>query len=350
MARDRFTRVVLRLSCFFAILAITGPRSVLAASDEDDDDAIRHGLELRRQGRDREALVEFQAAYDHSKSSHALAQIGLAEQALGQWPEAEDDVSKALLDAHAPWVRKNRDALNAALAEIRRHLGTLDVLGPDGAEVLIDGQTVGVLPFTRPVRTTIGQVNVEVRKPGYLPSIRPVTIAAGVLTRERLSLQSVPVVPAGLTTPPATRETDSDVSKDESAASSPEARGPEGGGGGWHKPLAWAAAAGAAIGIGGGIATLVLRHDRLADVSNRGCTISNGLVYSQNPADGPPCAADATSASRFTVAAIALFSAAGALAIGSTILFITSPVRSDSVAVACLPNFAGLSAACYLEF
>ena len=38
-----------------------------------------HGLDLRRQRRDAEALVEFRAAYGIQKSSRALAQIALAQ-------------------------------------------------------------------------------------------------------------------------------------------------------------------------------------------------------------------------------------------------------------------------------
>ena len=45
--------------------------------------AISKGIELRRQGRDRDALTEFQKAVGLHKTPRAVAQVALAEQALG---------------------------------------------------------------------------------------------------------------------------------------------------------------------------------------------------------------------------------------------------------------------------
>ncbi len=65
------------------------------ALSEDLDAILRKGNELRRVGRDREALAEFQRAARIANTARVNAQIALAEQALGLWVEAETHMAKA---------------------------------------------------------------------------------------------------------------------------------------------------------------------------------------------------------------------------------------------------------------
>ena len=94
-----------------------------------------------------------------------------------------------------PWIRKNLSTLNGAVDVIRKHLGSLDVIGPAGAELLIDGRAAGTLPLAKPARVPIGSLTIEVKKDGFFPATRPVSIAAGELTRESVDLQPQPVAP-----------------------------------------------------------------------------------------------------------------------------------------------------------
>src|SRR5436305_2127194 len=108
-------------------------------SGEDVEALLKKGIELRRNGRDREALAEFQRAAQISRTARATAQIALAEQALGLWVEAESDIKDALASAQDPWIAKNRAVLEGALRTIRNHVGTLEIWGaPEGAEVLLE--------------------------------------------------------------------------------------------------------------------------------------------------------------------------------------------------------------------
>src|SRR5690348_2231148 len=97
---------------------------------------IRHGVSLRAAGRDDEALAEFQRANAIHSSPRAIAQIGLAEQAVGHWLDADEHVRAALAAANDPWIQHNRAALEEALGVISHRLGSLDVRGGvPGAEV-----------------------------------------------------------------------------------------------------------------------------------------------------------------------------------------------------------------------
>src|SRR6185295_19111982 len=67
-----------------AVMAATAPVAAAGSDAHADAEALlQHGVELRRQGRDREALEEFQHAAAIKRTPRAVAQIGMAEVALG---------------------------------------------------------------------------------------------------------------------------------------------------------------------------------------------------------------------------------------------------------------------------
>lgn len=167
------------------------------------DELLERGIEARRKGRDAEALERFREAYKIDPSPRALAQMGLAEQALGQWMIASQHLRRALSTTDDPWIRKHGAALEQALTEIDSHLGQLDITGiPAGADVLVDGEWVGTLPFSEPLRVSIGTIVVDVRREGYVPVSRPVKVSANIPGREYFSLR--PVAPTAVAPPPAT--------------------------------------------------------------------------------------------------------------------------------------------------
>ena len=87
------TRVRARPASVRAALAVALALFVGAArADEPPGDAealIQHGIELRRAGKNGEALSEFQKAYAIAPTPRAQAQIALALHALGDWLGAE---------------------------------------------------------------------------------------------------------------------------------------------------------------------------------------------------------------------------------------------------------------------
>jgi hypothetical protein len=164
-----------------------------SARAEDVDAIMKRGTDLRRQGRDQEALAEFRRAAAIEETPRVLAQIGLAEQALGIWVDAEVHLGKALAAADNPWIRKNRTILGDALDVIKAHLGTVEVWGsPDGAEVVIEGRTVGHLPSVDGVRVASEEVSLEVRAPGHATVTRTLHVKLNGLVRERVELRALP--------------------------------------------------------------------------------------------------------------------------------------------------------------
>lgn len=172
-----------------SILLLSVVGGLTPARAEDANSLLRRGIELRKQGKDREALEIFQRAVEIEKTPRALAQLGLSEQALGSWPKAEEHIQAALLNKDDPWIKKNHAALENSLQTVEGRLGSLEVWGePEGAEVQLNGHPVGTLPTTGRVRVETGQVTITVRAKGFIDLTRTIDVARGDELRESVAL------------------------------------------------------------------------------------------------------------------------------------------------------------------
>lgn len=168
------------------------PASTESSGDRSED-LIRQGIDLRKSGNDDKALEMFRSAFQVRPTPRAQAQMGMAEQALGRWVDAEADLKAALRWSNDPWVSKNAKTLAGAVATVEQHLGSLQLLGtPAGAVVKIDEREVGKLPFDKPIRVTAGEVLVSISADGFFEINKRITVAAGRLAREAVALHPQP--------------------------------------------------------------------------------------------------------------------------------------------------------------
>jgi hypothetical protein len=159
-------------------------------AEPDIELTVQRGIDLRRSGRDAEALAVFEDALARAPTSTRLSvHLAATHQALGQWVEAERYLSLALRQVGDPYIRRHRAALESAYAFVDGRLGSLDVVGhPEGAELLLSGRSIGQLPLAAPVRVPIGSYLLEVRKEGYYSVSRPIAMGGGTLLRESVAL------------------------------------------------------------------------------------------------------------------------------------------------------------------
>lgn len=161
------------------LLATLLVASAARAQEPTAAELLEHGVALREDGRDEEALAIFERAYEAEPTAQALAQIALAEQALGRLVDAEEHLSRALEDHEDRFVRRNRPLLEQALAEIGDELTTLTITcDVDGAQLIVDGRDRGALPLAAPLRAQAGTVHVEIHAPGYRVYTREVIVSA----------------------------------------------------------------------------------------------------------------------------------------------------------------------------
>jgi tetratricopeptide (TPR) repeat protein len=186
-----------------ALAQMLAPTPAPGVTEVAESDAlILEGLKLREQGKDSEALAVFVRAQELAPTPRALAQRALAEQALGQWAQAEAHLREALAATDDPWITRHRQALDGALAVIGDHLGYLQVNGGlAGAELRLDGQPAGTLPLAAPLRVVVGRPLLEVALAGYYPVRREITIKAGSLSTEIVELVALPQHPTVASAP-----------------------------------------------------------------------------------------------------------------------------------------------------
>lgn len=288
-------------------IALVLAGATVHAQSTDPEVLLREGVALRRAHRDGEALARFEAAYRVLHSPRALAQVGLAEQALGRWVEAESHVSEALAVSDDPWIATNSPALRAALGVIGQHLGGLWVEGVEGAEVFVDGQRVATLPMATPLRRIAGSVVIEVRAAGHESVRRPLVVPPGGEAREIIRMARAP---------------SPELPRDRVAAEAIAVRTAPHSGESSRLPrrLAWVALVGSAVGLGVGIGALAAREGA-ATTYNADASCPGRLSASRQP-DGCSGLIDATST--WELAGTIALVAGGALAVTSLVLFVTA--------------------------
>jgi hypothetical protein len=169
-----------------AVFMVSGPAAARAA-EPTADELIARGLELRRQSRPGEALELFQRAHALAPSARTLGQLGLVEASVEHWLEAETHLNASLATPADAWVRKNRGFLIQALHVSRAHIGELDITGPDGTKVAVDGHPVGTLPDVEHVRLAEGNAVVTATGAGFKDFSKTVAVTA----RAKVSLAIV---------------------------------------------------------------------------------------------------------------------------------------------------------------
>jgi hypothetical protein len=265
------------------LLTLVGTTVRARAEGDDAGEAqIRRGLELRKAGQDDQALDAFRSAYKVKASPRAQAQMGMAEQALGRWVDAERDLKGALAVEQDVWIARNSATLKRSLATVTEHLGSVQIVGsPAGARVVIDERDVGRLPIDAPVRVPAGEVLVTVSASGYVDISRKITVGVGSLAREVIALHAVASSPAVVATPVhIERSAESSASDDTPGVSVSAATGTSGEdkdaapseGRGLTTLQAWAIGAGAVGVVAAGVGTLfALQAISKNDDSRKGC-------------------------------------------------------------------------------
>jgi len=136
--------------------------------------SLRHGVERLVAGDSTGALAEFQRVYDQTHSAVALAQMGLAEQALERWAEAETHIRLALAVQGDPWVEQQREALTSTYAAIRQHIAVVVVVQDTSSVV-----TPPPLPERAVEHIAVGRTDRHMRDESSRRSLLPLATGAG---------------------------------------------------------------------------------------------------------------------------------------------------------------------------
>jgi hypothetical protein len=354
MAMRIWAASVAAVAAFSLVPCIVGSK-VFGAAQPSADAHVQRGLELRKKGRDADALAEFEEAMKISPSPRAKSQVGLAQMAIGLFEAAEATLSEVLSSSgDDSWVSAHRATLSDALTKIRSHLGTLNVNGdPKGAAVEVNGTTAGTLPCSLHVQA--GDVVVRVRAPGYLPITRTVSVEPGTISNQiftlvsaadnvsdRVSSAKPPEETAGDKAPhtePVT-EPSPDASPSGSSPTTSNA-----------SPWPWIAAGGSLLALSFGAVEAVRWESKASDFDNmKGAGNTQLCVANASNAGGGSCANLLSEGHTARDLAIGGFAIGAALGITSAILFSRSAQGDQRQAFSCVPALGRPGIECAMLF
>ena len=296
------------LAAFLAILASSGIAHASDGAGEDPPALVDRGVALRAVGRDSEALALFRQAFAADHAPATLAQIGLAELALGRYVAAEADLKTALSRADDPWISRNRPSLEAALAVTASHLVDLEVTtNVPGAELWINGTRTATLPAS-PVRTVAGIVVMEVRAPGYESLRRTIDVAAGGHFREEMPLVPHAEASACPSNPAVVAAASSSPTRAEAAARSST-----------RSTVIWSLLAGGGVALAAGLVAHGIRESDANVYDDDSLCFFGALTRDQR------CGRYRSAADQAEVFAIVGYAAAAVALSTAAILFATAP-------------------------
>jgi hypothetical protein len=338
----------MRTPAFVATLLLMSAIGAFAHAAADRAELlIREGVELRKKGKNADALTRFQSAYEMAHTPRAAAQLGLCEAALERWVEADTHLTESLLSSD-PWIERNRTVLESTATNVRGHLVTVKVAGgPAGASVRVNGEAIGRLPTVTPIRVLPGQIVATATLTGFDEQ----RIAKPGNPGETVSFDfQLRAAPAATATPaPAVASPNPSTTPAEPAAR--PAPAPDGEAhGSWLRPAAYVSGGLAAAALALGIVSHVQRQAAASDFPSHGCNKdANGMVTGGM---GSECQdiADRFDASKTRM--IVGYAAAGALgAAALTLWLLDRPTGSEqAAATSCGPMLATLGASCRWTF
>src|SRR4029077_8372142 len=92
-----------------------------------------------------------------------------AQESISELGAAEANLDESLRHPKDAFIRENKRKLKAARDRIKQQLATLTVKGePEGAEILVNGKSMGLLPLAAPLRVLGGSITLTAKKQGYL--------------------------------------------------------------------------------------------------------------------------------------------------------------------------------------
>jgi hypothetical protein len=267
-----------------------------AALDMEARDHYLAGARALDAGRHQEAYPLLLEAWNLKKHFLIAVNLGIAELELGRYRDAAEHLAYFQREATGVGAYELRQA-SLMLQEARKHIGTVTVqVSEPGAEILVDGESVGTAPLGRELFLEPGERVIEARRAGFATAQAFLDLAEG-------STRVVSLKPQALRA----------VGGDNAETPSPAG-----------DPVVWPAVAAAGLAlanIGLGVGFTTAANDRSAAARETGCRAG---------VSSPACARTATlleEKDRFSNLAVVGYAAGGVAAAGAAALVIW-PLRT----------------------
>lgn len=218
VARTRFTSVVVSGVLALASVAFSTNAQAEEAGQKAEPSAeavaeagqrYDRGLKLYSEGEYRLAVIEFERTYELVPDYRVLFNIGQVRIQLGDYARARLALERYLREGDGQLPPARLESVKGDLDMLEGRTATLKIQSSVvGAEVLVDGESVGVTPLAEPVLMNAGDHNIEVRKPGYRARVLRRTLAGKDAAEMSVELDEIPTSSGtsnDVTRPPTTR-------------------------------------------------------------------------------------------------------------------------------------------------
>ena len=186
-----------------ALLAQASSPTVGAQDKAKAKGLLSEGSAIYKKGDYAGALEKFEAAYAAYPSPKLWFNIGQVNRDLGRPVEALEAFEKFLALAPDASPDTLEDA-RSSVVELQKKLGQVRIeCETAGAELRVDGKSIGRAPLAKPLWLTPGRHQVTGAYPGTAPAMEDVEISAGSMRSAVIRLVQIPAPAAAQTSPPA---------------------------------------------------------------------------------------------------------------------------------------------------
>jgi len=159
---------------------------------EEAADRFRRGIRFYEGGDYGLALIEFERAYQLVPNFRVLYNVGQVSIQLGRFARARSALEQYVSEGGEGLKMSRRAAVLRDLEMLKARTAELLIeSNVSGAELLIDGVPSGRTPFAEPLLLDAGEHTIELRRAGYTPLTRRLTLAGADETSLSLSLEKV---------------------------------------------------------------------------------------------------------------------------------------------------------------
>ncbi len=135
------------------------------------------------------AYTEFKTAYEMSKEARVLRNVAVCEKNLKRYADAIGTLQRALVegaDFEPQLVQQVKDEIDILMP--LTSVVTIEV-DEAGAEVAVDGRTLGTSPLSGTFRVNVGERVFSAKKAGFLDATQKVSIAGSTTVPVKLHLE-----------------------------------------------------------------------------------------------------------------------------------------------------------------
>jgi hypothetical protein len=161
-------------------------------------EADRHfkaGVALYGEQKFAEALAEFERAYEIAPAPIVLYNMAACHRELSHYAESVKFYRRFLDEGEGKAPADRIIAAKAELDGILARIARVSVTAPDGAEVLVDGQSMGTMPLDMPLIVAPGEHKVVVHLAGKRDGDKNLRVASGDEVSVKIALADQPKEP-----------------------------------------------------------------------------------------------------------------------------------------------------------